>query len=171
MRIRRQFLTIPVLFGALVSPFLAHSAPLSNSHADRIIILKERRELQLWSQGKLLKTYKAALGPHPVGRKEREGDGRTPEGIYKVIAHNPKSSYHLALRISYPSTEDRARAAKLGVPPGGDIMIHGLPNGYAWVGHAHTLHDWTAGCIAVANDEIEEIYRAVPDGTTVEIRP
>lgn len=140
-------------------------------HVDRIVILKSQRQLQLWSGEKLLKTYKVALGPNAVGRKEREGDGRTPEGLYSVVGHNPRSAFHLSLRISYPNAEDRARAAKLGVSPGGDIMIHGLPAGYAWVGHGHTLHDWTAGCIAVTNDEIEEIYHAIADGTAVEILP
>jgi murein L,D-transpeptidase YafK len=171
MRIRRQFLTIPALLAALASPFLAQATLRANSQVDRIMIFKQRRELQLWSHGKLLKTYKIALGPHPDGQKEREGDGRTPEGIYTISGRNPKSAYHLSLRISYPNPEERARATKLHVSAGGDIMIHGLTNGYGWVGQGHMLHDWTAGCIAVTNHEIEEIYRSVPDQTVVEIRP
>jgi murein L,D-transpeptidase YafK len=171
MRIRFQFLILPVLFVAFTSSLQAEATPLGGVRADRIAILKSKRQLQLWEHGKLIKTYKVALGPNALGRKEQEGDGRTPEGLYKVVAHNPRSEFHLSLRLSYPSADDRARAAKLGVSPGGDIMIHGLPAGYAWVGAAHTQHDWTAGCIAVTNPEIKEIYRAVVDGTEVEIRP
>lgn len=171
MRIRWQFLTVPVLVGALMTPLRGGNVPLGNLHADRIVVLKSERQLQLWSHGKMLRSYKVALGPHPLGTKEREGDGRTPEGTYTVVRHNPKSQFHLSLRLSYPNDADRARAARLGVQPGGDIMIHGLPKGYGWVGAAHTQHDWTAGCIAVTNAEIEEIYRAVADGTPVEIRP
>ncbi len=170
MRTRWQFLTLPVLLGALASPHAAQSPSPPLTHVDRLVIFKQRRELQLLSQGRILKTYKVALGPNAVGPKEREGDGRTPEGIYSISGRNPRSAYHLSLRVSYPNAEDRARAAKLGVSPGGDIMIHGLPNGWGWVGHGHTSRGWTAGCIAVTNDEIEEIYRAVPDGTVVEIR-
>jgi murein L,D-transpeptidase YafK len=81
------------------------------------------------------------------------------------------SQFHLALHLSYPNAKDRARAAKLGVSPGGDIMIHGLPNGYGWVGSKHLLRDWTDGCVAVTDQEIEEIWRLVPNGTTVEIKP
>lgn len=139
--------------------------------ADRIQIRKAARELTLFRGGLALKTYGVALGNNPNGHKEIEGDGRTPEGRYSISGRNPLSKYHLALRISYPSASDRARAAKLGKSAGGDIMIHGLPNGYGFMGATHRLRNWTIGCVAVTDEEIEEIWRAVPDGCVVDIEP
>lgn len=135
--------------------------------ADRIVVRKARRELLLLRAGEVFRTYRIALGRTPVGPKEREGDGRTPEGDYTISGRNPRSKFHLALRISYPEPRDRERAASLEVPPGGDIMIHGLPNGRP----ADHPSDWTEGCIAVTDPEIEEIWRLVPDGTPVVIEP
>jgi len=136
--------------------------------ADRILVEKGLGRLTLFSAGRKLKEYHVALGFSPVGPKEREGDGRTPEGIYIIDFHKPDSAFHRALHISYPSAEDNARAAEAGVSPGGDIMIHGLPNG---LGATHRVPDWTAGCIAVTDAEIDEIYDFVSDGTPIEIRP
>jgi murein L,D-transpeptidase YafK len=127
--------------------------------------------LGCFAEGKVLKTYKVALGKHPVGPKTREGDMRTPEGLYRIDGRNAHSQFHKSLHISYPNARDRERAQKLGVKPGGDIMIHGLPNGQGSVGKAHLQSDWTWGCIAVTDEEIEEIWRLVPDGTVIEIRP
>jgi murein L,D-transpeptidase YafK len=107
----------------------------------------------------------------PVGPKRCQGDNRTPEGTYRISGRNRHSSYHRSLRISYPDEGDRKRARALGCSPGGDIMIHGLPNGRGAIGALHRMYDWTAGCIAVTNPEIEEIWAAVPDGTEIEIRP
>lgn len=112
-----------------------------------------------------------ALGREPTGAKEFEGDQRTPEGSYSIDFHKPDSDYHLALHISYPEQHDIDRAALQGLSAGSDIMIHGLPNGRRWIGRFHRRQDWTAGCVAVTDFEIEEIYRAVPDGTPIEIRP
>lgn len=139
--------------------------------ADRIIIVKSSRTMTLFHSGSVLRSYKVALGGHPVGAKERQGDERTPEGEYKIDSRNAHSQFHLALHISYPNAADRARARSLGLDPGGDIMIHGLPAGWARIGAAHRLRDWTLGCIAVTNPEIEEIWQLVPVGTTVEIKP
>ena len=139
--------------------------------ADRIQIRKAARDLTLYRGEAALRTYGVALGSNPDGQKEIEGDGRTPEGRYRISGRNPQSKYHLALRISYPSGADRARAAKLGKSAGGDIMIHGLPNGYGFIGAGHRLRDWTIGCIAVTDEEIEEIWRVVPDGCVVDIEP
>ena len=122
-------------------------------------------------QGKVLKTYKVALGPEPVGPKQRQGDHKTPEGEYVLDRRNVHSQFYRSIHISYPSAKDRDRARKLGVSPGGDIYVHGLPNGFAWVGRGHRLKDWTDGCIAVTNEEMDEIWRAVPDGTPIEIKP
>ena len=139
--------------------------------ADRILGEKSLRRLTLFREGVAVRTYQVALGRNPVGDKERRGDMRTPEGTYTIEARVERSKYHLALRISYPSVAHVARARSLGVSPGGDIMIHGLPNGRGEVGAAHREFDWTEGCIAVTNEEIEEIWRAVPLGTVIEIRP
>lgn len=140
--------------------------------ADKILVEKKARRLSLWRNGVLLKSYRVALGPQPVGHKQQEGDGRTPEGSYRVDWRNPNSKFYLSLHISYPDDADQARAAAVGVAPGGDIMIHGLPNGRAELfGQFHYLNDWTLGCIAVNNEEIKEIWDAVPDGVSVEITP
>jgi tetratricopeptide (TPR) repeat protein len=138
---------------------------------DRILIEKSARRLMLISQGEVLKTYKIALGGNPIGPKERQGDNKTPEGTYVIDARNMDSRFHLSLHISYPNERDRNRAKELGVSPGGDIMIHGIKNGFSWVGDAHTEGDWTKGCIAVTDEEIEEISKLAPNGTIVEIRP
>ena len=139
--------------------------------ADRVLVEKSARRLTLLRNGNALKTYRVALGRAPVGAKGYEGDQRTPEGIYSIDFHKPDSDYHLALHVSYPEQRDIDRAAAQGLSAGSDIMIHGLPNGRGWIGRFHRRSDWTAGCVAVADFEIEEIYRAVPDGTPVELRP
>jgi murein L,D-transpeptidase YafK len=133
--------------------------------------LKAKRELQLLRGGQVIKSYRISLGGVPVGRKERQGDHKTPEGKYVIVSRNHKSLFHRSLRISYPNAEDRTRAMKMDVSPGGDIIIHGLPNGYGWIGRGHLAKDWTDGCIAVTDSEIEEIWTLVADGTPVEIRP
>ena len=139
--------------------------------ADSIVVEKSQHRLSLYHHGTLLHTYLVALGQQPVGDKVRIGDMRTPEGIFRIEARNPESRYHRALRISYPDAAHRAKARALGVSPGGDIMIHGLPARQAWVGPAHRDFDWTEGCIAVTNAEIEEIWSAVPVGIPIQIKP
>jgi len=138
--------------------------------ADRVAIVKSTRTLTLFNHGQVLKTYQVALGGDPVGVKTKAGDQKTPEGEYIIDSKNPHSRFHLALHISYPNAADQERARKLGVSPGGDVEIHGLESKYAWVGSLHRKVNWTAGCIAVTNPEIEEIYKLVPVGTPVEIR-
>ncbi len=138
---------------------------------DRIVVEKSARSLSIFVNDKKLKSYRVALGRNPVGPKEQEGDMKTPEGIYTIDWRNPESDYHLSLHVSYPSDEDNARAAERGVNAGFDIMIHGITNGGGWIGAFHRLHDWTAGCIALTDEEIEELYRVTPDGTPIEIRP
>jgi murein L,D-transpeptidase YafK len=139
--------------------------------ADKIVVHKQKRELHLMNGGKTLKIYKVALGGSPVGRKEVEGDQKTPEGVYKITAHNPRSQFYKSLRVSYPNESDRKRAAALKKSPGSDIMIHGLGDNFGFLGKAHRLSDWTLGCIAVTNEEIDEIYASVIDGTQIEILP
>lgn len=138
---------------------------------DRVLVHKGERRLVLLCEGREIRSYRIALGQNPTGPKTMEGDMRTPEGNYVIDRRNAGSRFHLALHISYPSPEDVARAEALGVSPGGDIMIHGLPAILAERGESHRDFDWTRGCIAVTNTEIEEIWQLVPDGTPIEIRP
>ena len=149
------------------APPPAHAA----ARANLIVVEKSARRLTLLRDGHVLATYPVALGGAPIGPKQQEGDGRTPEGTYAIDSRNARSHFHLALHISYPSATDRASAAQRGVPPGGDIMIHGLPNGLGWLGTLHLWRDWTDGCVAVTDRQIEAIWPLVDVGTKVEIRP
>jgi murein L,D-transpeptidase YafK len=139
--------------------------------ADKIVIVKSVRTMTLLSGPKVLKTYKVALGSVPVGPKRVEGDHKTPEGDYVIDAKNSHSQFPLSLHISYPSAADQERARSLGLRPGGAIMIHGLARPVAYLGPLHRQTDWTDGCVALTNAEIEEIWKLVPVGTRVEIRP
>ncbi|WP_276497901.1 L,D-transpeptidase family protein [Pontibacter litorisediminis] len=138
---------------------------------DRLIVYKSERKLLAYADNQLVKTYTISLGRKPDGRKEFEGDRRTPEGTYTINDKNPNSAYHKNLGISYPSADDIAHAKKLGKPVGGAIKIHGLRNGTSVIGKLHRWADWTQGCIAVTNDEISELYEAVAVGTPIEIHP
>jgi murein L,D-transpeptidase YafK len=164
--------TFALLFSAIL---LRAAAPPAQTpaqvKADSILILKKDHVMELLAGGKVIRTYKVALGRGGLAAKEREGDGRTPEGHYIIDEKNAASHYHKALHISYPDAEDRKRAEKLGVSPGGAIMIHGLPNGMEWLGALHRNYDWTLGCVAVTDAEIDEIWNLAPVGTPVEIRP
>jgi len=139
--------------------------------ADSIVVYKSARLLQLRRNGQVIRSYHVALGRHPTGQKLEEGDGRTPEGTYFIDKRDMASKYHLALHISYPEKADIARAAAAGVSPGGNILIHGEPNILNDEGKSHLLKDWTAGCIALKNRDVDEIWRLVDDGTTVNIYP
>ncbi len=156
------------LFPAQATPTPVKTTP---AKADSILILKKDHLLQLMAGGKVIRTYHVALGQGGLAPKQREGDGRTPEGRYVIDARSAESHYHKAFHISYPNAEDRLRAAKLGVSPGGAIMIHGLPNGKGYIGAAHRMYDWTLGCVALTDEEIDELWNLVPVGTAVEIRP
>lgn len=138
---------------------------------DEIIIEKKARRLLVYSKKHLTRIYKISLGKNPIGAKEFEGDNKTPEGIYIINEKNPNSSFHKSLGISYPNSIDIQNASKVGKDPGGLIKIHGLKNGLGWIGRAHLIFDWTAGCIAMTDEEIDELYNAVQVGTVVEIRP
>ena len=140
-------------------------------YADKVLVLKSQRILHLYKDGESIRQYQISLGQNPKGHKQRQGDSRTPEGHYIIDFRNPKSRFHLSLHINYPSSKDRAAAHKRGVSPGGDIFIHGLPNGLELGGRLYRRNDWTDGCIAVSNEEIREIWRMVKNGTPIEIRP
>jgi murein L,D-transpeptidase YafK len=139
--------------------------------ADRVVVRKSSRTLELYRDGELLRSYSIALGRNPSGHKQQEGDGKTPEGSYVLDYRNPRSSYRKALHVSYPSAADTAAARSRGVSPGGLIMVHGVRNGLGFVGRLHRLFDWTDGCIALTDREIDEIWRIVPDGTPIQIEP
>ena len=155
---------------ALLAGCTGHATPLEGN-ADLIVVEKAAHRMTLMRGGQPLKTYTIALGRGGLGAKERAGDRKTPEGRYRITAHNPASVYHLSLRIGYP-TADQQRAARASqIDPGGDIMIHGLPNGRGWMRDALRNVDWTDGCIALTDAEIEEVAAHVPDGTPIDIRP
>lgn len=149
-----------------------HDDPLpEHARADLVVVEKSKRILTLYAQGQPLKRYKISLGGAPVGAKQREGDQKTPEGRYIIDFHKADSAYFRALHVSYPGPSDIEVARKAGVSAGGAIMIHGLRNGTGWIGKLHRLADWTLGCIAVTNQEMAELWRAVPDGTPIELKP
>ena len=166
--VRRRALFVLALAFACVA---RGEKPPAALKADKIVVLKSERKLMLLERGRVVKTYRISLGGEPVGSKIRQGDHRTPEGVYVIDRRNAHSQFHKSLHISYPNAEDRARARRLGVSPGGDIFVHGLPNGYHWLGPVQHLDDWTDGCIAVTNGEIDELVRAAPPGTIVVILP
>jgi len=139
--------------------------------ADKVIVEKSAHKMILLKNGVALRTYTVSLGHEPVGPKSRAGDHRTPEGTYRLDWRNPQSKFHLSLHVSYPNLQDMRTSTRDGLQPGGDIMIHGLQNGLGWIGRFHRLVDWTDGCIAVTNSEMDQIWRAVPDGTPIKIRP
>lgn len=155
---------------------MAEVIPVKNSEEitdkiDEVIVEKSKRRLHLKSNSKVIKSYSVSLGANPAGAKQVQGDSKTPEGQYIIDWRNSKSAYHLSLHISYPKIWQKGWARLNGVNPGGDIMIHGLPNGQGDWGQAHLLRDWTDGCIALTNEEIEEIWKVVPNGTPIKILP
>lgn len=141
------------------------------SFIDKIIVEKSSRRLMILSGDQVVKSWPIALGWAPSGHKVQEGDGRTPEGWYTIDYRNPDSDYYLSLRISYPNTMDRAAADARGVSPGGQIYIHGQPTTMKSALRAKRLKDWTAGCIAVSNEAMDELWRLVDLGTPIEIFP
>lgn len=138
---------------------------------DRVIVLKSARELYLIAGSHIVRNYRIALGRYPSGHKIKQGDSRTPEGRYTLDFKLDDSAFHRAIHISYPNEADRERADVLGVDPGGQIMIHGLPPDWTARSLGHPNIDWTNGCIAVTNAEIDEISKLVPTGTPIEIYP
>jgi murein L,D-transpeptidase YafK len=156
---------------AIVIVWLLLSPAHAGEKADFVLVEKAERRMTLLSEGRALKTYRIALGFNPVGHKQYDGDGRTPEGRYILDWRNPRSYNYLSIHVGYPRPDQVRAARKLGVRPGGDIMIHGIPPRYGWSCAVLRYRDWTAGCIAVCNHEMDEIWRLVPNGTPIEIRP
>lgn len=162
----RSVMTITLLFS-----FMHSVSFVFGETADLVFIEKEARLLTLKLGERQLAKFQIALGGSPIGLKQCEGDKKTPEGTYYIQGRNSKSQFYKSLRLSYPNDLDRKRARTLGCSPGGDIMIHGLPNGRGWLGSSHRLTDWTDGCIAVTDSEIDQVWRLVPDGTKVVVVP
>lgn len=157
---------LPALCQANVAFSLDKNAPI-----DKVLVVKSERKLHLMSQGFILKSYRISLGKKPLGDKLHEGDQRTPEGIYWLDWRKPSSNYQLSMHISYPNADDVKRARSKGLRPGGMIMIHGTPiNGEYPEWYFATL-DWTNGCIALTNEDMQEVWNTVKDGTMIEIRP
>ncbi|MBK1852024.1 L,D-transpeptidase family protein [Marinobacter sp. 1-4A] len=173
----KWFIAIIVLLATLVIAlyFIDKKLPMLLAKdlpaADSVLVKKAERKLYLVRDGLTYRAYNIALGGNPEGHKQQEGDQRTPEGRYLLDWRNIKSAYHRSLHVSYPNSKDRTQAAAMSVPPGGMIMIHGQPNGLGWLSPLLQLWDWTDGCIAVSNVEIEEIWRAVGNGTPILIEP
>jgi murein L,D-transpeptidase YafK len=167
LRLTKIFLVTAILLGSPIVTLHAQTKVV----ADLIVVSKSGHTLSLISGKNVLKTYHIALGRGSAGIKQIAGDDRTPEGKYIIDEKKTYTKFHKALHISYPNADDRARAAKLGKSPGGDIEIHGLPTGFAWLGSLQHAVDWTAGCIALSNDEIDEVWTMVSVGTPVEINP
>ena len=163
----RRFIFVTLMVGAgLLAACARVPAPYSGPSVTAIVVQKEARKMYLFHNQKVLKAYDVGLGFSPIGDKKVEGDGKTPEGRYFIDRKNPKSEFHLSLGISYPDASDRAEAALLGKSPGGDMFIHGEARRPVLF-----KRDWTAGCIAVKNHEIREIYGMVPLRTPIFIQP
>ena len=169
----RNIISLSLILTLLFNAGLAFSDgyKINGVKVDYILVEKAVKRLTLFSDNKIIKEYKVALGKIPEGHKFMEGDRKTPEGIYYIDGRKSDSKFHLSLHISYPNEIDTFFAGKLGVSPGSNIMLHGTGDEYAWMGKYHVVHNWTDGCIAVTNQEIEEIWKIVPDGTKIKIIP
>lgn len=163
--------SLSIFFSATVTAKINSSTVAKTDKIDYIHIEKQKRRMTVFYADKQPKTYRIALGFSPEGPKTAMGDGKTPEGIYTITYKNPQSQFHRSLKLSYPAEQDWQRAKRQGVHPGSDIMIHGLSERFSRIGKWHAMKDWTLGCIAVTNDEIEEIYQLADLGTKVKISP
>ena len=143
----------------------------AKTQIDSLIVYKSKHEMLAYSSGHLIKTYRISMGKNTKGHKEFEGDEKTPEGIYFINSKNTNTKYYKNLSISYPNQTDAKNAKRLSKSPGGNIKIHGLRNGLGFIGKYQRWYDWTAGCIALTNDEMDEIYPAIPIGTKIKIYP
>jgi murein L,D-transpeptidase YafK len=158
-------LIVALCLGLAAFAAQAHETAHETEKADKVLVDKGERQLHLLRGGEVWKSYPIGLGFAPEGHKQREGDGRTPEGDYILDWRNPKSSFYLSIHISYPDTRDKASAKENGVSPGGAIFIHGRHN------LSRGNRDWTLGCIAVTDKAMDEIWQSVPNGTPITIKP
>jgi murein L,D-transpeptidase YafK len=174
---RRKSL-IPILLAAFAAGF-AHADSMTGLSApsgmlrpaDRVVVYKAGRTMELFREGALIATYRVSLGLVPAGHKQREGDFRTPEGAYRLTRRNAQSEFFLAVQVSYPEATDIALARKNGWQPGGSIMVHGLPNRLKYSRERYLNTDWTDGCIALSNEDMLDFWLLTGQGTPIEIRP
>ncbi|NLC09038.1 MAG: L,D-transpeptidase family protein [Gammaproteobacteria bacterium] len=164
---RTRFFTCFMLFFCLLPATFASQKTLP---IDKVLVIKSERQLHLMHRGEIVKTYKVSLGKKD-GAKSYEGDLRTPEGIYWLDWRKPSERYNLAINISYPNEQDRERAQQLGKNPGSMIMLHGTPNDEEYPEWFFSSLNWTEGCIALTNDDMQEVWSLVKDNTLIEIRP
>jgi len=171
-KIKIVWLIALLILAVLATYYFYPKGKLPNdTQIDSIIVYKSKRQMSVYSNGQLLKNYKISLGRQPVGAKKFEGDKKTPEGVYFIDDKNPNSGYHKNLGISYPDKDDIENAMTFGKSAGGDIKIHGIKNRIGFIGKFHRWIDWTSGCIAVTNDEIDELFKAVKMEARIEIKP
>ena len=172
---RMRKLTFAILFLVILKGtgyyFFPEKKLPTDQKIDKIILTKSRRTMDVYAGGQIIKTYKISLGRDPLGDKEFEGDKRTPEGQYSINDKNPNSGFHKNLGISYPNKMDIEEAKKKNLRPGGEIKIHGIRNGLGFIGKLHRMLDWTAGCVALTDDEVDELYNSVEIGTPILILP
>jgi len=168
----KNFVTVFLMLSALIMPgmSLPHAAA-TISPVERIIVYKSKNIMQLLKGDEVVRSYQVALGRNADGPKQQAGDCRTPEGAYTIDSRKVHSKFHKALHISYPNRRDLAVARNHGHAPGGYIMIHGLPKGFEDLSDIHFKRNWTKGCIAVNNAEMDEIWRLVANGTPITIKP
>ncbi len=167
----KYFLPVILVCGLLLYSLYPIDKISPGSRVTKIMVLKSARKMEVYAHDTLLATYTIALGGNPVGHKQFEGDKRTPEGIYHINDKTTQSRYHKNLGVSYPNELDKTNAARLGRSPGGDIKIHGLQNGLGFIGRFQHLADWTAGCIAITNAELDDLFEHTQIGTVIEIKP
>lgn len=152
--------------------FILQTANITGAQkADGVLVIKSEKRLYLMNNGVAFAIFSTTFGTEPIGHKQAQGDERTPEGHYILDYKNPNSKFYKSIHISYPNAKDRANARRLGVDPGGDIMIHGQANGWAWASALVNFFSWTDGCIALSNRDMEQVWLAVDPGTPIEIRP
>ncbi len=172
---KKKHIILTLIFGLIGFGLMFYFQPFkpidTSVSIDKIVVIKHQRRLDVMSKNRIIKSYKISLGRVPKGHKEHEGDKKTPEGLYTINDKNPNSGYHKNLGISYPNERDKRHADSIGKSPGGLIKIHGIRNGFGWIGWFHLLADWTLGCIAMTNKDIDELYEHVPIGTPIEIKP
>lgn len=172
---KSKYIILTLIFGLIGFGLIFYFKPFKpldkSVTIDKIEVIKHKRRLDLISNNQIIKSYKISLGRVPKGHKEYEGDKKTPEGLYVINDKNPNSGYHKNLGISYPNELDKTHAKSIGKSPGGLIKIHGIKNGFGWIGRFHLLFDWTLGCIAMTDREIDELYENVKIGTPIEIKP
>lgn len=169
---RRSVLTTALLIaGALAFCLSVPTDALAGPKADKVRVVKSKKRLYLIKEGEVFATFRVKFGADPKGHKVQQGDEKTPEGLYYLTYKNSDSAYYKSIHISYPNAEDKENARRLGVDPGGDIMIHGQPNGYEWATFFTQMVNWTDGCVALTNSDMDKVWDAIDPGTPIEILP